>query len=202
MRQPCANFGRWLSRATLARNTCWASCTPRARGVPEDDAEAVRWCRKAAEQGLAAAQYMLGFMYAEGEGVPEDDAEAAKWFRKAAEQGDVEAQSRLGFMYVEGEGVPEDDAEAVRWYRKAAEQGLAHAQFMLGFMYAEGEGVPEDLVQAHAWFNIAAAQGLEEAEKIKRSISERMTHEQHARAQELAHEYWQKHVLPFRTNAR
>ena len=29
-------------------------------GVPENDAEAVKWCRKAAEQGYAPAQYNLG----------------------------------------------------------------------------------------------------------------------------------------------
>ena len=40
-------------------------------GVPEDDAEAVRWYRLAAEQGYAMAQSFLGAMYANGEGVPE-----------------------------------------------------------------------------------------------------------------------------------
>ena len=49
------------------------------RGVPKDDAEAVRWFRLAAEQGDAAAQYNLGLMYANGEGVPKDDAEAVRW---------------------------------------------------------------------------------------------------------------------------
>ena len=60
-------------------------------GVPEDDAEAVRWFRLAAEQGDAYAQYNLGRMYANGEGVPEDFVEAVAWYRKAAEQGHVEA---------------------------------------------------------------------------------------------------------------
>ena len=32
-------------------------------GVPEDDAEAVRWYRLAADQGHADAQYNLGWMY-------------------------------------------------------------------------------------------------------------------------------------------
>ena len=39
------------------------------RGVRQDDAEAVRWYRQAAEQGYAAAQYNLGAMYANGRGV-------------------------------------------------------------------------------------------------------------------------------------
>ena len=40
--------------------------------VAEDDEEAVRWFRMAAEQGHASAQSSLGLMYAEGDGVPED----------------------------------------------------------------------------------------------------------------------------------
>ena len=56
-------------------------------GVPENDAEAVKWYRKAADQGHAQAQSNLGVMYVKGEGVPENDAEAFKWYRKAADQG-------------------------------------------------------------------------------------------------------------------
>jgi hypothetical protein len=63
-----------------------------------DDAEAVRWFRKAADQGLALAQDNLGGMYASGRGVPQSDAEAVKWFRKAANQGLALAQNNLGFM--------------------------------------------------------------------------------------------------------
>ena len=68
-------------------------------GVREDDVEAVRWYRKAAEQGLAQAQYNLGVMYANGDGVREDDVEAVRWFRKAAEQGLAHAQEALAKRY-------------------------------------------------------------------------------------------------------
>ena len=49
------------------------------RGVPQDDAEAVRWFRLAAEQGVAAAQLALGVSYATGQGVAQDDVEAHMW---------------------------------------------------------------------------------------------------------------------------
>ncbi|HEM9355462.1 TPA: sel1 repeat family protein, partial [Streptococcus agalactiae] len=39
------------------------------RGVRQDYTQAVQWYRKAAEQGLADAQYNLGMMYANGQGV-------------------------------------------------------------------------------------------------------------------------------------
>ncbi len=68
------------------------------QGVPEDDAEAVRWYRLAADQGNATAQFNLGVMYDTGRGVPQDDAEAVRWYRLAADQGDADAQFNLGFI--------------------------------------------------------------------------------------------------------
>jgi TPR repeat protein len=64
----------------------------RGEGVPEDDAEAVRWYRLAAEQGLAAAQLNLGGSYANGEGVPEDHVLAYMWYNLAEAQGNEIAQ--------------------------------------------------------------------------------------------------------------
>src|SRR5215471_11681464 len=74
------------------------------KGVPQDYAEAVKWCRKAADQGYSAAQFNLGTAYANGQGVPRDDAEA-KWYRKAADQGLAEAQFNVGEMYRKRRGV-------------------------------------------------------------------------------------------------
>jgi uncharacterized protein len=54
------------------------------RGVPQSDAEAAGWCRRAAYQGDSEAQYMLGLLYNKGHGVPEDFVEAYKWLDLAA----------------------------------------------------------------------------------------------------------------------
>ena len=64
------------------------------RGVPEDDAEAVRWYRMAAEQGHADAQFNPGNRYANGEGVVQDDVHAYLWLNLAAavSQGDKRAR--------------------------------------------------------------------------------------------------------------
>ena len=133
-------------------------------GVPQDDKEAARWYRLAAEQedaGVAAAiaQLNLGIMYHEGLGVPQDDKEAARWYRLAAEGGLTFAQANLGIMYHEGLGVPQDYKEAARWFRSAAEQnaqlkfkGEAVAQLGLGVMYRQGQGVPQDYKEAVRWF--------------------------------------------------
>jgi len=53
-------------------------------GVPKDQVEAVKWWRKAADQGHADAQAWLGFMYYNGEGVPKDAAEAYAWYNLAS----------------------------------------------------------------------------------------------------------------------
>ena len=97
-------------------------------GVPKNDAEAVRWWHKAAEQGLAGAQFNLGSMYDNGEAVPEDNAEAMRWYHKAAEQRHAGAQSNLGIMYAKGEGVPQDDVQAYAWLSIAAAQGYDKAK--------------------------------------------------------------------------
>ena len=109
----------------------WGRLHDSSVGLLNDDKEAVKWYRKAAEQDYAPAQYNLGVMYATGRGVAKDDVEAVKWYRKAAEQGVALAQANLGWMYASGRGVAEDDAEAVKWYRKAAAQGDAKAKAAL-----------------------------------------------------------------------
>ena len=60
----------------------------------------MKWYRKAAEQGEACAQYLVGGMCDFGRGVPKDDKEAAKWYRLAADQGHAFAQLNLGLMYL------------------------------------------------------------------------------------------------------
>jgi hypothetical protein len=40
--------------------------------VPRDHTEAAKWLHRAADQGLALAQFVLGGMYVNGQGVPED----------------------------------------------------------------------------------------------------------------------------------
>ena len=59
----------------------------RGEHVPQDYAEAVKWYRRAAEQGHAGSHYRLGRMYAEGKGVPMDLVRAHMWFNLAGAAG-------------------------------------------------------------------------------------------------------------------
>ena len=90
-------------------------------GVPEDDAEAVKWYRKAAEQGHADAQYNLGFMYANGEGGPTNLVKAYMWFSLAKAQGDETAAGDLKVIKEEMSHAQIDEAQKL-----AAERSEKH----------------------------------------------------------------------------
>jgi hypothetical protein len=136
--------------------------------------EALKWCRKAAEQGYAEAQNNMGYCYATGKGVEQDYGEAVKWYRKAAEQNYAQGQCNLGWCYGNGKGVEQDFEEAVKWYRLAAEQGNAVAQKNLGWCYAKGEGVEQDYEEAAKWYCLAAEQGDELSMKELKKLGEKI----------------------------
>jgi uncharacterized protein len=83
--------------------------------VPQDLVQAVHWSLKAAQQGNALAQVILGIAYQNAEGVERDFTEAAKWLRKAADQGNASAQANLCWLYANGRGVVQDDTQALMW---------------------------------------------------------------------------------------
>ncbi len=125
----------------------------------EHKKEAVKWWKKAADQGLKGAQSSLGFYYEKGIGVEKDAKEAVRWYKLAAQQGVADAQFNLGVCYERGEGVEKNLTEAVRLYRLAADQGLPDAQFNLGVCYAEGIGVKKNPTEAVKRYKLAAQQG-------------------------------------------
>ena len=125
-------------------------------GVPQDDAQAFAWFKKAADQGLALAQTNIAKMINEGK--------ATEILQKSAQQGDKEAQFQLGVMYENGQGVLKDPAKAVSWYQKAAAQNHALAQNNLGWAYFQGLGIARDDAQALKWFQTALSQGVEIAQ--------------------------------------
>ena len=87
-------------RAGICRSAVQSGCQvcQYGRGVPKNDAEAVRWYRMAAEQGDADAQLNLGYMYGTGEGIPKDYVQAYAWYNIAAAQGNKKAKENLEFI--------------------------------------------------------------------------------------------------------
>ena len=139
----CAGFG---SRPSVG--TSWAQFNlgiayEGGGGIQEDDVEAARCFRLAADQGFAAAQNRLGNLYRQS-GLAY--AEAARWFRLAADQGYADAQNTLGLLHWEGLGVPGDLVEAARWFHLAADQGHALGQDNLDKV--EARMTPEQIAEA------------------------------------------------------
>jgi TPR repeat protein len=128
--------------------------------MPQDYAEAARCYRKAADGGLAEAQYNLGVLYEKGLGVSRGRDSAMRWYRLAAERGVAEAQFNLAALS------PPGDAAAVSWFRLAAERGLAAAQFNLALRYRDGDGVTADNAAAYFWLTLAAATQYPNAEAV------------------------------------
>jgi TPR repeat protein len=62
------------------------ACYLDGRGIAQDKKEALKWFRKAADQGLPEAQYELGQLYQSGETVEKDRIESLKWYVLAANQ--------------------------------------------------------------------------------------------------------------------
>jgi hypothetical protein len=91
--------------------------------VPKDDAQALRWYRKAADGGNPLAMVFVGFMYTNGTGVPKDQAEAVQWYQRSASAGDPSAAYMLGAAYVAGGSVPRDLLKAAALFRQAAQSG-------------------------------------------------------------------------------
>ena len=105
-------------------------------GVRESDALALQWFRRAADQGLAEAQFQLGNMHAYGQApvaAGEDPQRlAAQAYFEAARQGHAEAQYSLGILFLTGSGVTQSSAQARKWIARAAAQGHADAKVYLG----------------------------------------------------------------------
>ncbi|KAL7415322.1 putative protoplast regeneration and killer toxin resistance protein [Mrakia frigida] len=63
--------------------------------LPQSDTEAYLWAKKAAEAGLAKAQYAVGYFSEVGIGTPPSPQDALSWYRLAADAGDKRAAQRL-----------------------------------------------------------------------------------------------------------
>ena len=68
------------------------------KGVPQNHVEAMKWFRKAADQGDVKAQYYLGLMYFQGIGVPKDFVKAYMWYSMASANGNEKAMENLEIL--------------------------------------------------------------------------------------------------------
>jgi len=136
----------------------------------------------AAEQGLVAAQWKLGRMYAEGDGVERSDMRAFEYFSGIAdahaEDNPGTPQARyianafvaLGHYYRDGianSEVKADLGRARHMYAYAASYfGDPDAQYHLARMMLDANGPARDPKQAARWLNSAANKGQYQAQAV------------------------------------
>jgi uncharacterized protein len=115
-----------------------------------DEQEALKWFRRAAEQGNPDAEDELGVRYQDGDGIEQNYIQAAYWFRKAAEHvpnlgGAGQGRNNLGNLYMEGHGVPKDYVQAYMW--------LSLAGSDRSIEYLQREMTPSQILRAQGLAN-------------------------------------------------
>ena len=124
-----------------------------------DEAEGVRWYRRAADAGNANGMTALAMAQLQGRGTPRDQQEGLRLLKAAAAKNSPDAMYQLASILVAGKLVEKDALEAARLYTKAAEAGHVASMFELGRAYYNGTGVQVDHSKAAMWYKHAADLG-------------------------------------------
>ncbi|MCQ2736719.1 MAG: sel1 repeat family protein, partial [bacterium] len=110
-----------------------------------DYRESFYWIQKAADNGNASAECILGYYFMRGTGCRRDYAKGFRLLEKAADKGNPSAIYRLGVAYASGNGVAQDWNKAVKLYKKAEDKGFDSACISLKYCYKYGKGMKKDL---------------------------------------------------------
>jgi hypothetical protein len=159
------------------------------REFPKDEVEAAHWLRRAADQGMASAHYVLGLLL-----TSHSTTEPLHTSPIPPER--LERMSIREQLQIEDEL---EHAEALRWFRSAADGGYPDALSALAYAYFYGEpGVPQDYVQAYVWGSIAANNlnpGSERdvSTELRDNATSRLTVDERAEGDRLVQEWSEAH---------
>ncbi|MFM7817848.1 MAG: tetratricopeptide repeat-containing serine protease family protein [Verrucomicrobiota bacterium] len=155
--QRAADLGNPIAAYNLGRKYFTGT-----NGLPLDWSASQRFLQRAAEDGLLAAQHLLGLLLQEqGRNV-----EAQGWFNLAAEHGYIPSMCSLAnLVHYSTKGVPQDLPRAVQWYQRAAAEDFVPAQFQLAVLFDHGLGV-QNSVLAESFLRKASERGHREAQYL------------------------------------
>lgn len=114
----------WTGRDTSLDDYSQGWAYMQENGVNQDSKKAAACWYKAALQGYAPAQTILGAYEFRTCRNPE---QAVYWWKQAAESGNTRAQYKLGMAYRNGTGVPGNESQAKKWLERAAANGHEEA---------------------------------------------------------------------------
>ncbi len=139
------------------------SCEIYVKHLPDKNiVEARKWLEKAAEAGLASAQYHLASEYYQKHGhpreldMPQDLDRARQWAELGASQKEPHSCMLLCDLYEFGDGVAIDHEKARLFCETAAQANHAPALTRQGSWHYDGTIYPQDDVKAIAFFKRAA----------------------------------------------
>ncbi|MCS6268048.1 MAG: sel1 repeat family protein [Vampirovibrio sp.] len=115
---------------------------------------ALKWYKKAAQQGCAFANYKIGWFYSD----QNKFKEAIPYLEKAAQQGSPNGLVTLGVRYMVGKGVKKDEAKGLALWKQASEKGFGYAYLFIGNAYYHGNGVNVDKALAFQYYDKYASQ--------------------------------------------
>jgi hypothetical protein len=139
-----------------------------AKYAEKQYAAALELFTKAAEKGLAEAQFNLGMMYYQGEAVSKDYTSAAMWFKRAARQRYAKAEYNLACCYINGNGVPINYEQALMYMKASALRGYVPAQRKLAELYGKGILVEADSVESKRWLAMSKGEDVDIAPEVER----------------------------------
>jgi TPR repeat protein len=84
--------------------------------------EAIKWYKKAGENGFSYAYHRLGEILSSGQAVEKDERQAIKYYQEAAQEGYEPSQEILGQAYADGLlTLPKDSEQSQYWLTQARE---------------------------------------------------------------------------------
>jgi uncharacterized protein len=175
----------WLGGLALATLTLMWALEPGTPAAPEQTAVAVQpelaQDLALAKKGDGKAEARLGLYYWNRG----DFRRAFPWLERAGPS-DPEAKYYLGLAYLDGRGTVQNYRFAFDRFLETAKLGNIEAQYHLGLLYRDGMGVEKSKESAYTWLNVAAARGHALASEIRDRLSDLMSKEEIARAQEAS----------------
>jgi len=132
--------------------------------APKNYGEFIGWYERAANAGSMQTQYLLGYMYKNGEGRTKDIKAAQKWFGKAAQSGHALSQLELAKILLKDSAVEGNLRLALKWFRKASDGNIAEATFHLARFYERGLIVKTNESKSLELYKKAAISGISVAQ--------------------------------------
>ncbi len=154
-------------------------------GVKRDESQAAEYFRKGADIGEPNALFNLSRLYFQGTGVPKDEKRALKLLQQAATQDHILALNSLGALYSK-HTAPEDKLQGQAYFERSAALGNAVGLYQTGMSYLHKSPEADNLKTAHKYFNLASARGHTLAKEALQSLTEQLSAQDLAQAQEAA----------------